>query len=74
MTTNNNEARVIVIMRTVSGILLAVCYMLMLFSLTDLIELSDNIVRLTGVLNLVCTPVFIFTTIRTIVLKNRRNA
>ena len=74
MTKNNNiSVRVLESVRAASLIVLAVAYILLLFSQTGLIELTDNVMRLMGGMNLVAIPVMVFASVRIRVLKERKN-
>ena len=65
--------RVLGSVRLAGALVLAADYLLMLFSSTGMIELSDTVVRIMGGLTLAAAPVLIFASVRTIVLKGRKN-
>ena len=67
----NRSLRVLGSVRLASALVLAAAYLLMLFSSTGMIELSDTVVRIMGALTLVAAPVLIFASVRIIVLKGR---
>ena len=74
MTANNDSTiKVLESVRAASLIVLAAAYILLLFSQTGLIELTDNMMRLMGGMNLVAIPVMVFASIRIRVLKERKN-
>ena len=71
--TNNTSIKVLESIRLASAVVLAAAYILLLFGHTGLIELTDTVMRLAGVMNLVAIPVMIFASVRIKVLKERNN-
>ena len=67
----SRSLRVLGSVRLASALVLAAAYLLMLFSSTGMVELSDTVVRIMGALTLVAAPVLIFDSVRIIVLKGR---
>ena len=74
MTANNSTSiKTLGSIRLASLVVLAAAYILLLFGHTGLIELTDTVMRLAGVMNLVAIPVMIFASVRIKVLKERNN-
>ena len=71
--TNNTSVKVLESIRLASAVVLAAAYILLLFGYTGIIELTDNVIRLAGGLNLAALPVMIFASVRIRVLKERNN-
>ncbi|MBR6258003.1 MAG: hypothetical protein IKR23_11635 [Lachnospiraceae bacterium] len=67
----NTSIKVLESVRLAGFIVLATAYILLLFGHTGIIELTDNIMRLAGGLNLAALPVMIFASVRIRVLKER---
>lgn len=67
----SRSLRVLESVRLASAVVLAAAYLLMLFSSTGMITLSDTVVRIMGAMALAASPVMIFASVRMIVLKGR---
>ena len=68
----NRSLRVLLGVRLASTVILAAAFLLMLFGSSGMIELSDTTVRIMGAMTLVASPVLIFASVRTIVLRGRK--